>query len=169
MKTYLDCWVQVAAALFSQALAGEPELASRCPSRLARDRIRLCRHAKRRPEGRFAVVLDGRFWRRRWSARAWIRRPAGRSCCARRPSAAAGDLLARRARNARWRALQRSLERLRSRTPFSSAQANARGRYWCDDEVEEHAAERRLLPPLANPGRRLRRPRLCRIRSLQTT
>ena len=35
MKTYLECWTNVAAALFSQALAGEPELAESLPKPLA--------------------------------------------------------------------------------------------------------------------------------------
>ncbi len=34
MKTYFDCWAEVAAALFSQALAGEPELAESLPKPL---------------------------------------------------------------------------------------------------------------------------------------
>ena len=31
MKTYMDCWAQVAADLFQQALAGEPELVDSLP------------------------------------------------------------------------------------------------------------------------------------------
>ena len=38
-------------ALFSQALAGEPELAEALPEPLARWRLRLCRHAGRRRRG----------------------------------------------------------------------------------------------------------------------
>ena len=34
MKTYLDCWAQVAADLFRQALAGEPELVESPPKPL---------------------------------------------------------------------------------------------------------------------------------------
>ncbi len=59
MKTYLDCWTSVATALFSQALAGEPELAESLPKPLAAGLLWLCRHPYRRREGRFAVVLDG--------------------------------------------------------------------------------------------------------------
>ena len=59
MKTYLDCWTEVAAALFSQALAGEPELAESLPKPLAGRRLRICRHPGGDEKGRFAVVLDG--------------------------------------------------------------------------------------------------------------
>ena len=54
MKTYLDCWIGVATALFSQALAGEPELAESLPKPLGAGRVRLCRHPGRRP-GRAAL------------------------------------------------------------------------------------------------------------------
>ena len=35
MMTYIDCWISVATTLFSQALAGEPELAESLPKPLA--------------------------------------------------------------------------------------------------------------------------------------
>ena len=35
MKTYLECWIAVAGALFSQALAGEPKLTESLPKPLA--------------------------------------------------------------------------------------------------------------------------------------
>ena len=47
MKTYLDCWAQVAADLFQQALAGEPELVESLPRPFDGRLLRLCRHRRR--------------------------------------------------------------------------------------------------------------------------
>jgi len=57
MKSYLECWTEVAASLFSQALAGERSLSSRCPnpSRRALSALPLPLRGR---EGRFSVVLD---------------------------------------------------------------------------------------------------------------
>ena len=61
MKTYLECWTSVAAALFSQALAGEPELAESLPKPLAEGSFGFAATLSGEREGRFAVVLDGRI------------------------------------------------------------------------------------------------------------
>jgi flagellar motor switch protein FliN/FliY len=58
MKTYLDCWSEVAAALFSQALAGEPELTESLPKPLAAGAFGFAATIAGDEEGRFAVVLD---------------------------------------------------------------------------------------------------------------
>ncbi len=58
MKSYLECWTGVAAALFSQALAGEPELAESLPKPLAAGAFGFAATIKGDVEGRFAVVLD---------------------------------------------------------------------------------------------------------------
>ena len=59
MKTYFDCWAEVAAALFSQALAGEPELAESLPKPLGAGSFGLAATLTGEAEGRFAVLLDG--------------------------------------------------------------------------------------------------------------
>ena len=59
MKTYFDCWAEVAAALFSQALAGEPELSESLPKPLAGEAFGLAATLAGDVEGRFAVLLDG--------------------------------------------------------------------------------------------------------------
>jgi flagellar motor switch protein FliN len=59
MKTYLDCWVGVATALFAQALAGEPELAESLPKPLAAGSFGFAASLSGELEGRFAVLLDG--------------------------------------------------------------------------------------------------------------
>jgi flagellar motor switch protein FliN len=59
MNTYFDCWAVVAAALFSQALAGEPELAESLPKPLGSGSFGLAATVRGEVEGRFAVFVDG--------------------------------------------------------------------------------------------------------------
>ncbi len=59
MRTYFDCWAQVAASLFSQALAGEPELAESLPKPLGPGSFGLAATVTGEAEGRFAVLVDG--------------------------------------------------------------------------------------------------------------
>ena len=58
MKSYLDCWTSAAAALFSQALAGEPELVESLPKPLAAGAFGFAATLAGDVAGRFAVVLD---------------------------------------------------------------------------------------------------------------
>ncbi|MGA2349363.1 MAG: FliM/FliN family flagellar motor switch protein [Terracidiphilus sp.] len=58
MKNYLECWIDVATALFSQALAGEPVLAESLPKPLAAGAFGFAATIAGDEEGRFAVVLD---------------------------------------------------------------------------------------------------------------
>lgn len=58
MKTFLDYWIGVATALFSQALAGEPELAEALPKPFATGSFGFAATLGGEMEGRFSVVLD---------------------------------------------------------------------------------------------------------------
>lgn len=59
MKTYLECWIGTATALFAQALAGEPRLSESLPKPLAAGSFGFAAVLSGDPAGRFAVVLDG--------------------------------------------------------------------------------------------------------------
>jgi flagellar motor switch protein FliN len=59
MKTYLECWTSVATALFSQALAGEPQLAESLPKPLSEGSFGFAATITGEREGRFIVILDG--------------------------------------------------------------------------------------------------------------
>ena len=59
MKTYLDSWIGAATALFSQALAGEPQLVESLPKPLSPEPFGFSFAVTGDQEGRFAVVLDG--------------------------------------------------------------------------------------------------------------
>ena len=61
MKTYLECWTGVAEALFSQALAGEPQLVDSMPKPMAEGSFGFAATLSGDQEGRFAVVLDAKI------------------------------------------------------------------------------------------------------------
>ena len=58
MKSFLECWTEVATALFSQALAGEPELVESLPKPMAPGAFGFAAVISGDEEGRFAVLLD---------------------------------------------------------------------------------------------------------------
>ena len=58
MKSYLECWSEAATALFSQALAGEPQLVESLPKPLAAGAFGFAATLSGDEEGRFSVVLD---------------------------------------------------------------------------------------------------------------
>jgi len=58
MKSFIDCWAQVAADLFQQALAGEPELVDSLPKPFSAASFGFAAILAGDEEGRFAVVLD---------------------------------------------------------------------------------------------------------------
>lgn len=59
MKTYLDCWAEVAAVLFSQALTGEPELTEGLPKPIGKDSFGFAATLGGDYAGRFTIVVDG--------------------------------------------------------------------------------------------------------------
>lgn len=58
MTTYMDCWAQVAADLFSQALAGEPELLESLPKPFTSGSFGYAATISGDEEGRFAILID---------------------------------------------------------------------------------------------------------------
>lgn len=58
MNTYLDCWITAATALFSQALAGEPQLAESLPKPMTGGAFGFEYTLRGDIEGRFVLLLD---------------------------------------------------------------------------------------------------------------
>lgn len=58
MSNYLECWTTVAAALLSQALAGEPKLSEGLPKPMVAGSFGFAAVLSGDLEGRFSVVLD---------------------------------------------------------------------------------------------------------------
>ena len=132
MKTYFDCWAEVAAALFSQALAGEPELAESLPKPLGAGSFGWAATLAGDVEGRFAVLLDGAILETPLMGEGVDQKAGWKELLRETFDAAAGEMLARNRQEVPGgEALRRSRSRARSRAPFSCAPAIARGRFWC--------------------------------------
>jgi flagellar motor switch protein FliN/FliY len=58
MKSYLECWIEAATTLFSQALAGEPALVESLPKPMAAGAFGFAATIAGDEEGRFSVILD---------------------------------------------------------------------------------------------------------------
>ena len=58
MKSYLECWAEAATTLFSQALAGEPELVESLPKPIEWGTFGFAATLSGDEEGRFSVILD---------------------------------------------------------------------------------------------------------------
>jgi flagellar motor switch protein FliN/FliY len=58
MTSYLECWTRVATALFSQALAGEPQLVEALPKPMAAGAFGFVATIAGEDAGRFSIILD---------------------------------------------------------------------------------------------------------------
>lgn len=59
MKTYIECWIHVATALFTQALAGAPEFSESLPKPLNSGSFGFAATISGAAQGRFSILLDG--------------------------------------------------------------------------------------------------------------
>jgi flagellar motor switch protein FliN len=95
MKSYLDCWASVAAALFAQALAGEPELAESPPRPFTAGSFGWTATLAGEAEGRFSVSLDGALLDSSLVGDGMDQKQGWSELIRETADAAAGDLLAR--------------------------------------------------------------------------
>ena len=79
MMTYLECWTEVAKALFSQALAGEPELVESSAPAAGGGFIRIRRHAPGTRRAGSRSCSTRRCSTRRCWERVWTRDELGRA------------------------------------------------------------------------------------------
>src|SRR5271167_3418606 len=95
MMTYFDCWAEVAGALFSQALAGEPELGESLPKPLGAGSFGWAATLQGDVEGRFAVLLDGKVLETPLVGEGMDQKAGWKELVRETFDAAAGELLAR--------------------------------------------------------------------------
>jgi len=95
MKTYFDCWAEVSAALFSQALAGEPALEESLPKPLRADSFGWAATLAGDVVGRFTVVLDGSILETPLVGEGMDQKNGWKEILREAADAAAGDLLAK--------------------------------------------------------------------------
>jgi flagellar motor switch protein FliN len=94
LKTYFDCWVQVASALLSQAVAGEPELIESLPSPLNEGAFAFAATLAGEVEGQFSILLDGSLRDATLMGEGADQKPAWSELLRETVDAAAGELLA---------------------------------------------------------------------------
>ncbi|MDR3796518.1 MAG: FliM/FliN family flagellar motor switch protein [Terracidiphilus sp.] len=93
--TYFDCWAEVAGALLSQALAGEPELAESLPRPLGAGAFGWAATLEGEVEGRFAVLVDGAVLETPLVGEGMDQKAGWKELVGETFGAAAGELLAR--------------------------------------------------------------------------
>jgi flagellar motor switch protein FliN len=146
MKTYFECWAQVAAALFSQALAGEPELSESLPKPLGADAFGWAATLSGDVEGRFAVVLDGKVLETPLVGEGADQKAGWEELLREAASAAAGDLLA----SAGKKCQVASIEAITGEAKITHAfQLRSGERAWTvlvRDEVDEKETQQAAAP-----------------------
>ncbi len=101
MKSYLDCWTGAATTLFSQALAGEPELVESLPTPLMAGAFGFAATLCGDVEGRFSVILDPAILETTLVGEGVDQKVGWGELLHEVATAAAGELLARSGKNCR--------------------------------------------------------------------
>jgi flagellar motor switch protein FliN len=147
MKTYFECWVQAAAALFSQALAGEPELSQSLPKPLGTGSFGFAATLGGDVQGRFSVVLDGAVLETPLVGEGVDQKAGWKELLHEAAGAAAGDLVASTGKKCQVV----SFEEIAAEAKVTQAfQLRSSGRAWTvlvRDEVEEKEARQAAAPP----------------------
>jgi flagellar motor switch protein FliN len=99
MKSYIDCWISAASALFAQALAGEPELSEAPVKELDAGAFGWAATLDGDVEGRFSVVLDGGILKTTLAGEGLDQKTGWAELLREAANAACGDLLAREGAN----------------------------------------------------------------------
>ncbi len=148
MMTYLDCWTSVATTLFSQALAGEPELAESLPKPMAAGAFGFTATLAGDEEGRFSVVLDPALLESPLAGEGVDQRAGWSEILKEVAEAAAGELLAKTGRKCRVE----KFEEIAGESKLSRAfQLRSGERVWSILVLDEvRAPKPAAQPPAAN-------------------
>jgi flagellar motor switch protein FliN len=149
MKTYIECWFGVAEALFSQALAGEPELVESLPKPLTAGAFGFAATIAGEVEGRFAVLLDTTILESPLLGEGVDQRAGWGELLREVADAAAGDLLAKTGKKCRVTGFEESS----SESKVSMAlQLNGADRSWTIMVLDEVRAPKPVKPEVQKPG-----------------
>lgn len=99
--TYIECWIGAATTLFSQALAGEPQLVESLPKPLEKGSFGFALTLTGDEQGRFAVVLDGKILETPLVGEGMEQRAGWGELLREIAEAAAGELLAKTGKKCR--------------------------------------------------------------------
>ncbi len=152
MITYLDCWTSSAAALFSQALAGEPELVEALPRPLDKGSFAFSATLSGEQEGRFTVVLDLTLLAAPLLGEGVEQRAAWGELLREVAEAAAGDLLARTGQKTRVSGFAECSGESKISQAFQLKTAATVWTILVRDEVHPARPAAAPAPPYPSPG-----------------
>jgi flagellar motor switch protein FliN len=118
MMTYFDCWAEVAAALLSQALAGEPELAESLPKPLDAGSFGWAATLLGDVEGRFCVLVDAAVLETPLVGEGMDQKAGWKELVRETFDAAAGELLARTGKKCRVASFEETTDQSRASRAF---------------------------------------------------
>jgi len=145
---YLDCWATVAATLFSQALAGEPELTESLPKPLPAGSFGFAATLSGDERGRFSVVLDAEVLATPLVGEGMDQKDGWKEILREVADAAAGELLAKTGHKCKVD----SFEEIESESKVSRAfQLRSAGKSWTILVRDEVRAPRPAAKPAPAP------------------
>jgi flagellar motor switch protein FliN len=143
VKTYFDCWMSVAAALFSQALAGEPQLAETAHEPLGEPCFGFAATLAGDVEGRFIVMVDGAILDAPLLGEGVEQKTGWRELLREAADAAAGELLAKSGKNCQVLSFEECMEEGQATHAPHAFELRSGDRRWAihvSDEVRVAAA-----------------------------
>lgn len=159
MKNYFDCWASVAAALFSQALAGEPALTESLPRPLGAGSFGFAAQIAGEEAGRFTVLLDGSVLDSPLVGEGMDQRAGWAELLRETMEAAAGELLAKTGRKCRVESFEETASEGKVTHAFELKTGSRAWALLVRDEVRpprpaEAAQSRKAAekPPAPEPG-----------------
>jgi len=150
MKSYLECWIDVATALLAQALAGEPELVESLPKPLAAGSFGFAAMLSGDEAGRFAAVLDRAILETPLLGEGADQRAGWAELLREVAEAAAGDLLAKTGKKCRVEGFEEIEAESKVSRAFLLKAGDRAFTILVRDEVREVKAV--AEPPAAPPG-----------------
>jgi len=142
MRSYFDCWVNVASALFSQALAGEPELAEALPAPFEAKAFGFAATLAGDVQGRFAVLIDGAVLESPLLGEGTDQRGGWKELLREAADSAAGELLAKTGKKCHVVAFEEIAELGHAARAFNLRSAERVWSVLVEDEVRLVEAER---------------------------
>jgi len=150
MKTFFECWAQVAAGLLPQALAGGPELRQSPPKPQAEGAFGFAATLSGGCEGRFAVMLDGGLLEAPLLGEGVDQRAAWHELVHETFEAAAGEMLAGAGVACRVEKFEECVEEGGASAAFELQAGERIWTLWVFNAVQENEARQPDTPAAAN-------------------
>jgi len=147
LKTYFECWVQAASALFSQALAGEPQLSESLPKPLGAGSFGFAATIAGDVCGRFSVVVDASILETPLMGEGVDQKAAWKELLNEAAGAAAGDLLAATGRKCQVTGMEEIAAEAQITHAFELRSGERTWTVLVRDEVRSAVEEERVAKP----------------------